>query len=81
MPELELTFGPTTNESAITIYIIDNSALEDTEVFHARLSVAAGELGVSLPAPQATVSIQDNDSESKILVERVRKTLLYVSEH
>ena len=64
VPELELTFGPTTNEHKITLFIIDDPALEHTESFQAVMSVPDGEQSVTFLHHQATISILDNDGGS-----------------
>ena len=61
VPELELTFGPTTNEHKIALFIIDDPALEHTESFQA---VMSGEQSVTFLHHQATVWILDNDGRS-----------------
>ena len=61
VPELELTFGPTTTEHKITLFIIDDPALEHTESFQAVMSAPAGEQRVRFLDNQATVWILDDD--------------------
>ena len=63
IPELELTFGPAVMEHNISIPIVDNSALEDEEVFFVQLSVPHDEKGVKFLVDRANVSILDDDSK------------------
>ena len=60
---LVLTFGPSQSEHSVQITIIDDTALEHTELFTVALSRPAGEERVSFSDSQTTVSITDNDGE------------------
>lgn len=59
---MELIFGPTVAEHAITVTVIDDSALEHTESFHVVLSSDVDQI-VNFLDQQATVWILDDDGE------------------
>ena len=59
--ERTLTFDPEDIEHTISVEILDNNAVERTEVFRGILGIPPGEDGVEHGPSTATVTIIDND--------------------
>lgn len=63
---MPLTFLPTETLINVTLRIIDDTVLEGDEQVVLEASVVEGEGGVDLQQPNATIEIQDEDSEQKV---------------
>ena len=58
-----MTLSDTATQQCVSLDIVDDSVLEDTESLTVSLSLIGKEKSVSLSPPTATIFINDDDSE------------------
>ena len=59
-----VTLSDTTTRQCVSVDVVDDSVLEDTESLTVSLSLTREQSSVSLSPPAATIFITDNDGES-----------------
>ena len=62
--DLQLTFGPNTSTVNTTITLIDDSFVEDRQVFFGNLHNPGGDVTIKLN--QTTITIFDDPTDSKL---------------